>query len=60
MFGKIIELLDTDHYVLFSGTLCQVGGLKYYVRKGYEKLVLIDTVYHGVPSPLVWKKHVEY
>lgn len=23
MFGKIIELLDTDHYVLFSGTPCR-------------------------------------
>ena len=60
VFGKIKELLDTDHYVLFSGTPCQTGGLKYYLRKDYEKLVLIDTVCHGVPSPLVWKKYVEY
>ena len=60
VFGKIKEFLDTDHYVLFSGTPCQVGGLKYYLRKDYEKLVLIDTVCHGVPSPLVWKKYVEY
>lgn len=60
VFGKIKELLDTDHYVLFSGTPCQVGGLKSYLRKDYEKLVLIDTVCHGVPSPLVWKKYVEY
>ena len=60
VFGKIKEFLDTDHYVLFSGTPCQVGGLKHYLRKDYEKLVLIDTVCHGVPSPLVWKKYVEY
>ena len=60
VFVKIKELLDTDHYVLFSGTPCQVGGLKSYLRKDCEKLVLIDTVCHGVPSPLVWKKYVEY
>lgn len=60
VFDKIKELLANDHYVLFSGTPCQVGGLKSYLRKDYEKLVLIDTVCHGVPSPLVWKKYVEY
>ena len=60
VFGKVKQLLDNGHYVLFSGTPCQVGGLKAYLKKEYEKLILIDTVCHGVPSPLVWKKYVEY
>lgn len=59
-FVKIKELLDNNLWVLFSGTPCQVGGLKAFLRKDYERLITVDLVCHGVPSPLVWKKYVEY
>lgn len=59
-FVKIKELLDKNLWVLFSGTPCQVGGLKSFLRKDYERLITVDLVCHGVPSPLVWKKYIEY
>lgn len=54
IFGDIQGELSSGRYVLFSGTPCQVAGLKAFLRKDYEKLVLTDIVCYGTPSPLVW------
>lgn len=59
-FQRIKMQLDADRQVLFSGTPCQIGGLKAFLKKDYANLFCIDFVCHGVPSPLVWKKYVEY
>lgn len=59
-FSTIKKQLDSGINVLFSGTPCQVGGLKAFLKKDYENLLCIDFVCHGVPSPLVWKKYVKY
>lgn len=52
--------LDSGVEVLFSGTPCQIVGLKAFLRKDYENLIAIDFICHGVPSPLLWRKYVEY
>ncbi|MGN1201993.1 MAG: Coenzyme F420 hydrogenase/dehydrogenase, beta subunit C-terminal domain [Eubacterium sp.] len=47
--------------MLFSGTSCQIEGLKNYLNsKGIptDKLLLVDIICHGVPSPEVWKKYL--
>lgn len=46
--------------VLFSGTPCQVAGLKSYLQKDYDHLICVDFVCHGVPSPMAWKAYVKY
>ena len=46
--------------VLFSGTSCQVAGLKSYLGKEYENLLCVDIVCHGVPSPEVWKEYLKW
>lgn len=51
--------LDTGRKVLFTGTPCQIEGLRSYLMKEYDNLYLQDIVCHGVPSPLIWKKYVE-
>ena len=43
--------------VLFSGTGCQIAGLKGYLNKEYENLITCDVVCHGVPSRKVWKAY---
>lgn len=50
--------LDRGRYVLFSGTPCQIMGLKSFLRKDYEKLIALDIICHGVPSPKVWQRYV--
>ena len=51
--------LKQGRKVLFSGTPCQIAGLKRYLRKEYDNLLTIDVVCHGVPSPLVWQRYLE-
>jgi coenzyme F420-reducing hydrogenase beta subunit len=54
------QLLKSGKKLLFTGTPCQVGGLKSYLGKSYSNLLCVDIVCHGVPSPGVWKKYVDY
>lgn len=50
--------LDVGRNVLFSGTSCQVAGLKKYLGKEYENLFCVDIVCHGVPSKKVWNTYL--
>jgi coenzyme F420-reducing hydrogenase beta subunit len=52
--------LDEKRQVLFSGTPCQIDGLKAYLQKEYDNLLCIDIICHGVPSSKVWKKYLDY
>lgn len=58
IFVKVRQDLEADKHVLFTGTPCQVAGLTAFLRKDYEKLVLIDNVCLGTPSPLVWEQYI--
>lgn len=59
-FLSIKEDLNSDRYVLFSGTSCQVAGLKSFLGKEYDKLICIDILCHSVPSPLVYEKYIKW
>lgn len=49
--------LDEGTSVLFSGTPCQIAGLKSYLRGEHENLYTVDIACHGVPSPGLWEKY---
>lgn len=53
------DFLIKGRKVLFSGTPCQIVGLKKYLRKDYDNLLTVDVVCHGVPSPLVWRTYLD-
>ncbi len=57
-FIKAKEFLSTGNQVLFSGTPCQLAGLKLYLGKPYDNLLMVDIICHGVPSPKLWKKYL--
>ena len=59
-FSDILVRLKKGQLVLFSGTPCQVAGLKSFIRKDYDNLFCIDFVCHGVPSPMAWKSYIDY
>lgn len=44
--------------VLFSGTPCQIEGLRTFLQKDYPNLFCVDLICHGVPSPLVWDTYL--
>lgn len=52
--------LEQGRKVLFSGTPCQIQGLKKYLRKEYSNLLTVDFICHGVPSPFLWQKYIDY
>lgn len=60
VFTDIKNSLEKEIYVVFSGTPCQVAGLKSYLKKDYENLLCIDLICHGVPSPMVFEKYKEF
>lgn len=52
------KFLKEGRTVLFSGTPCQIAGLRLFLRKTYENLLLVDIICHGVPSPGVWRDYL--
>lgn len=58
LYKDIQNLLKSNKLVLFTGTPCQIAGLKAYLKKDYENLLTIDLVCHGVPSPEFYKKYI--
>lgn len=60
VYKKIKEYLEENKKVLFSGTTCQVAGLKNYLGKDYDNLLSVDLVCHGVPSTKLWNLYVKY
>ena len=59
-YREIQQHLRAGRTVLFSGTPCQVAGLRTFLGRDYDSLVCIDLVCHGVPSPRVWGEYVAY
>ena len=58
-FAQAKKLLDQGQWVCFSGTPCQIGGLKQFLPREYDKLVTVDVECRAVPSPLVFHKCLE-
>lgn len=54
------EYLDAGKLVLFTGTPCQIGGLRAFLNKEYPNLICQDLACHGVPSPKVWRKYLDF
>lgn len=58
-YSKVEQYLKKNKIVLFTGTPCQIAGLKTYLQKDYEHLYLVDVVCHGAPSPKVFREYIE-
>lgn len=57
-FMQAKRRLDDGQVVLFSGTPCQIGGLKSFLKKDYSNLLTIDLVCHGVPSARIFQDYL--
>ncbi len=61
IFRAVKTDLEAGLWVLFSGTPCQTSGLQSFIpEKLKEKLVTVDIVCHGVPSPQIWQDYIHY
>ena len=57
-FIKTKNDLTNGRRVLYSGTTCQIEGLKKYLGQEYNNLITVDLLCHGTPSPMVWKQYL--
>ena len=58
-FTQVETFLKQGREVLFSGTPCQIAGLKLFLGKDYENLLTVDIICHGVPSPKVFRDFLD-
>lgn len=59
-FNDLQKNLDNNVEVLFSGTGCQVAALKSFLKKDYNNLFTVEVVCHGVPSPGLFRRYIQY
>lgn len=62
-FRAVRQDLADGREVLFSGTPCQIAGLRAYLalqEVDRSRLVLCDLVCHGTPSPMVWRDYLAW
>ena len=59
-FELVKNDLNNGVRVLYVGTPCQIAGLKNYLGKDYEDLLLVDLVCHGVPSQKLFDKYITW
>lgn len=54
------SFLEKKVFVYYTGTPCQVAGLKSFLNKDYDNLITSDLICHGVPSPLFFEKYRDF
>ena len=59
IYRAVKKDLTDGKEVLFTGTPCQIVGLRKYLRKDFPNLYLLDLVCHGVPSQKLLREDVE-
>ncbi len=60
IYKKIKDRLQAKSWCYFTGTGCQVAGLKAFLKRNYEMLITSDIVCHGVPSQWLFDQHISY
>lgn len=55
---KVEHFLKNERKVMFTGTPCQIAGLKHFLRKEYDNLLAVEVICHSVPSPGVWQTYL--
>ncbi len=54
------EFLDNGKLVLFSGTPCQIAGLKNFLKQDYDNLITVDLSCEGTPSLKIFNDYIKY
>lgn len=58
-YKNVLNFLKSGRKVLFTGTPCQIAGLRLYLRNEFKDLLLcVDIICHGVPSPRIWREYL--
>lgn len=53
------QFLDAGRLVLYTGTPCQIFGLRAFLKRDYSNLFTVDVICHGSPEPKVWQRYID-
>lgn len=59
-FLSVKKDLEDKKAVLFTGTPCQIAGLKKFLRGKDDGLICCDLLCHGVPSSVIFGEHLKF
>lgn len=59
-FIAVRDLLKAGEKVLVCGLPCQMAGLRSFLRKDYENLVIVDLICLGINSPKILRGYLDY
>lgn len=59
IYRRVRDACEVGTPVLFSGTPCQVQGLRTYLGRDYPALVTCDFVCRAVPAPREWESYLK-
>lgn len=59
VYKEICALLRKGEKVLACGTPCQMAGLRSFLMKDYDNLIIVDFICRGVNSPKVYRKYLD-
>lgn len=54
------EFLDKGRFVLYSGTPCQIAGLKAYLKQDYANLLTVDLSCEGTPPLKIFNAYIRF
>lgn len=60
VYRRVKSDLKDQKKVLFSGTPCQVMGLKNFLGNDYVGLVTVDLLCYGIPSPKLFREYIAF
>ena len=59
-YTKVRAELRKGRLVYYTGTGCQIGGLKAFLMKEYDNLITSDILCHGTPSAKIFRAFLDY
>ena len=59
-FREVKKNLKEGRLVYYSGTGCQIAGLKAFLKKDYQNLFTSDLICHGVPPEKLFIEHINF
>lgn len=60
LFKEIKQLLQAGEKVMATGLPCQMAGLKQFLRKDYENLLIVDLICHSVTSQWPFQLYIDH
>lgn len=58
-YKNVKSILNDGNKVLVCGCPCQMAGLRRFLRKDYENLIIVDFICCSINSPLLFKEYIK-